>query len=166
LNLGKHISRLGRSPRLLHASLHNVFNAAVILQLHQLLVDSQDKADESGISFAIAAFESEARNGNIYAEDCTRVLLDLNLLVQKLRSQALFGGQHVETSNHPTELQDQASPYTNIYPITPGASRTYGWNTQDSEQTAALNNTVDEHDPAYQELMTWLNVDDLQLYNI
>jgi hypothetical protein len=164
LNLGHHISRLGRFPKLLHAGLHNVFNAAVILQMHQLLVDSpQDNTDEQGISFAISAFESEARSGNIYAEDCTRVLLDLNMLVRKLRTE---NSQQISSTGQTDGLQNQTSPYTDVYPIASSTPRTNEWRTQNAEQTSTLHASIDEQDPNYQELMAWLNVDDLQLYNI
>ena len=166
LTLGQYMSGLGRFPRLLHGGLHNVFNAAVVLQLHQLLYDAQDKGDESGISFAIAAFENEARNGNMYAEDCTRVLRDLNLLVQKLRSQTLFSGQQLATPPHAASLPSQASPYSEVYPIPSdiGTSRSFQWRPPNAGQTAALS-SMNEQDPTYQELITWLDGDDLQLLN-
>jgi hypothetical protein len=166
VSLGRHVSTLGRFPRLLHMGLHNVFNAAVILLLHQLLVEAPDETDELGISFAIAAFKSEARKGNIYADDCTRVLSDLRLLVQKLRSQIFFRSQQIASKCHSTELQNEASQYAEIYPIAPTAPQTYEWREQNIEQTVPLQVPVGEQDPAYQELNSWLNVDDLQLYNI
>ena len=167
MRLGQHIATLGRFPRLLQVGLHNVFNAAVVLLLHQLLVEAPDETDRSGISFVISAFENEAKTGNIYADDCMRVLLDLNMLVQKLRSQIFFGGQQqVPTSSHAAGLQTQANQYTNIYAEAPGSSRTFGWRPEEVEQAAPLQVPVGEQDPAYQELVTWLSVDDLQLYNI
>jgi hypothetical protein len=167
LNLGQRLSMLGRFPRLLHAGLHHVFNAAVILQLHQLLFDTREPMDESGIQFAIAAFENEARNANMYADDCTRVLLDLNSLVQRLRSQNLFNGQQPEISTAANTVPNQGSPYSDIYTVasTMQSSQTNHWSMQHAIPNAPMQMTVDEQDPSYQELITWLRVDDLQLYN-
>jgi len=168
LNLGRYMSGLGHFPRLLHGGFHNVFNAAVVLQLHQLLYDMQDESDESDISFAIGAFQNEAKNGNIYAEDCTRVLLDLNLLVHKLRGQTLFNSQQLATSPHAASLPNQTSPYSDVYATASDIStpRSFQWRPPTTSQAAALNSTINEQDPAYPELMTWLNGDDLQLYSI
>jgi len=168
LNLGQYMAGLGRFPRLLHGGLHNVFNAAVILQLHQLLYDMQNESDESGISFAIGAFQNEAKNGSIYAEDCTTVLLDLNLLVHKLRSQTLVNSQPLATSPHAASLPNQTSPYSDVYGTASDIStpRSFQWRTPSTSQAATFNSIINEQNPVYPELMTWLNGDDLQLYSI
>lgn len=168
LDLGQRLSTLGRFPRLLHAGLHYVFNAAVVLQLHQLLFGTREQTDEAGIQFAIAAFENEARNGNVYADDCTRVLQDLNSLVQRLCGQNLFGGQQLDISTPIGTVNNQATPYSDIYTVASAmqSSQSNHWNMHNSVPNVAIQTAVDEQDPTYQELMTWLSVDDLHLYNI
>ncbi|KIV99698.1 uncharacterized protein PV09_08631 [Verruconis gallopava] len=166
LALGRVLSRLDRFHHLMHISLHNIFNAAVILQLGQLLFESEDASDASGISFAIAAFENEANNGNMYAADCAKVLLDLNLLVQKLGSQNIFSGQQISTPVHTDLLQNQTSPHIDVYPIDERSTQRVRWHTDNAGQSASLPSTVREQDPMYRELTTWLSVDDLQLYHI
>ena len=85
--------RLGRlmrlhSPRhkLLLPDLHNIFNAAIILTMHQIVFVNLRTQDQDDIGWAVDVFESEAETGSEYAKDCARVLRDLKYLVHQLRN--------------------------------------------------------------------------------
>lgn len=85
--------RLGRllrlhSPRqkLLLPDLHNIFNAAVILTMHQMVFVNLRTQDLDDIGWATDAFEAEAETGSEYAKDCALVLRDLKYLVNQLRN--------------------------------------------------------------------------------
>ncbi|KAL2264338.1 hypothetical protein VTK26DRAFT_6581 [Humicola hyalothermophila] len=85
--------RLGRltrlhSPRqkLLLPDLHNIFNAAIILTMHQMIFVNLRTQDLDDLGWATEVFESEAETGSEYAKDCALVLRDLKYLVHQLRN--------------------------------------------------------------------------------
>ncbi|KAK3291091.1 uncharacterized protein B0H64DRAFT_420431 [Chaetomium fimeti] len=85
--------RLGRlmclhSPRqkLLLGDLHNIFNAAIVLTMHQMVFVNLRTQDLDDVGWASEVFETEAKTGNEYAKDCARVLQDLKYLAQQLRN--------------------------------------------------------------------------------
>ncbi|KAH8666869.1 hypothetical protein BX600DRAFT_511761 [Xylariales sp. PMI_506] len=84
LVLGKWVHGLTKSGKLLSHGLHLMFNAAVILLLHQLLVDSIDNTDAMDILFVIDCLDAEARSGSNYPKDCAGVLREITTLVQRL----------------------------------------------------------------------------------
>lgn len=84
--------RLGRlmrlhSPRqkLLMPDLHHIFNAAIVLMMHQIIFVNLRTQDLDDVGWAIEVFEAEAETGSEYGKDCTRVLRDFNYLAQRLR---------------------------------------------------------------------------------
>src|SRR5205807_9020289 len=81
LRLGRWVEELSPRGKLLQPELHHVFNAAIILLLHELLFDSQNESDASDVIFAIQAFGREASCGNNYGYDCAKVLSDLRSLI-------------------------------------------------------------------------------------
>ncbi|KAL1841763.1 hypothetical protein VTJ49DRAFT_6601 [Mycothermus thermophilus] len=85
--------RLGRlmrlqSPRqkLLLQDLHNIFNAAIVLIMHQIIFVNLRTQDLDDVGWASEVFESEAETGSEYAKDCARVLQDFRYLAQQLRN--------------------------------------------------------------------------------
>lgn len=89
LALGRWVRELSPRKRLLHQEAHCIFNAAVIVLLHQLaFTDSEPPKDASDVRFAVEVFEQEASLGNNFGIDCAKVLQDLRCLVQGLREQA------------------------------------------------------------------------------
>ncbi|KAK3693066.1 hypothetical protein B0T22DRAFT_33298 [Podospora appendiculata] len=71
--------------KLMLPDLHHIFNAAIILLLHQIAFLNLRTHDNVDIAFAIDTFASEAATGNDYAKDCAKVLRDLQALVRVLR---------------------------------------------------------------------------------
>ncbi|KAK4119083.1 hypothetical protein N657DRAFT_582479 [Parathielavia appendiculata] len=85
--------RLGRlmrlhSPRqkLLLPDLHNIFNAAIVLIMHQMVFVNLRTQDLDDVGWTIEVFDTEAETGSEYAKDCARVLHDFKYLAQRLRN--------------------------------------------------------------------------------
>ncbi|KAJ2895966.1 hypothetical protein MKZ38_006013 [Zalerion maritima] len=84
LSLARHLSTLSPTQKLLQPELHHVFNAAVVLLLHQLVTHIM-ASDTADINFAIGAFDREARAQSNYGIDCSKVLCDLSSFVNRIR---------------------------------------------------------------------------------
>lgn len=125
LRLGRHIydgcadnSRDGsphESAKLIMMDLHHIFNAAVILLLHQMVYSNVVNTDTLSILAAKRIFDHEARTecaspgtqsggggaasgvATGYASDCLGVLNDLAALVAHIRPLRFRGTQHVST---------------------------------------------------------------------
>lgn len=91
LRLGRWVRDASPAQKLLHADLHAIFNAAIILMLHQIVFVNLRTNDVSEIAFAIDAFEREAAAGSMFGQDCARVLTDLYALVHGLRAMMFEG---------------------------------------------------------------------------
>lgn len=141
VQLSRCLLALGRRPRLLHAELHYFFTAAVILLLEQLFSDKISEMDALDVMNATLVFEAEANSGNSYAQDCVSVLQNLNSLVGRFRAEiSLRGRRSVPQSLTNTE-ETYHSSSASQYVSNPGEGG------------------------SYEEMLEWLNVDDLQLFN-
>jgi hypothetical protein len=85
LRIAAKIYRISPGGKLLHADLHHIFNAAIMLMLHQIAFVNLRTLDVNDIGFAIDAFQREADTGSSYGIDCLKVLRDLQALTQALR---------------------------------------------------------------------------------
>lgn len=94
LRLGRWLANISPASKLLLPDLHCVFNAAIMLLLHQIAFVDLEPADAPDIEFAFKAFSSEAAVGDTYATDCLRVMQDLASLVYKLRALMFTGVPH------------------------------------------------------------------------
>ncbi|EFQ31395.1 fungal specific transcription factor domain-containing protein [Colletotrichum graminicola] len=160
------LSLTGGSSKLLQAGLHYVFNAAIVLMLEDLLSPNLvlPSTESDDIKFAIGVFEEEAKTGSHYGHDCATVLQDLKSLVQRLRvdgqgaSSARTGGPAT-----PGLPPDDATIASNSNTPTRTVSR------QPEQPTFSPGPTqlhsMDESGPLYQELMTWMDNSDMQLYS-
>lgn len=96
--------------KLVMMDLHHIFNAAIILLLHQMVYSNVVNTDTIGILAAKRIFENEARTecaspgataGGLpatgYASDCLGVLNDLAELVAHIRLLRFPGSDHVNT---------------------------------------------------------------------
>ncbi|KAJ4288789.1 hypothetical protein N0V88_007325 [Collariella sp. IMI 366227] len=86
LRLGR-LMRL-RSPRqkLLLPDLHNIFNAAIVLTMHQIIFVNLRTQDVDDVVWATQVFEDEAGTGSEYGRDCALVLRDLTYIASQLRN--------------------------------------------------------------------------------
>ncbi|RYP03112.1 hypothetical protein DL764_005373 [Monosporascus ibericus] len=160
LRLGRWIRDTTLSHKLLTSTLHNIFNAATILLLNQLLFDSFDEyQDAADVNFAIECFEVEARGENNYAIDCARVLNDLKALVSRLRNQTLEDQVLVRSSPlSPPQAQLSATTAYDVGfilnpEVPPGILPSH------PQLTPGINIDL------YNQLSDWVDDDDFHLYN-
>lgn len=111
----------GPTGKLVMLDLHHIFNAAVVLLLHQMVFSNVINTDTIGIRAARQIFENEARTECLsptsssasaatgsaaggasggatgYASDCLAVLNDLAALVARIRPLRFKGSEHAGT---------------------------------------------------------------------
>lgn len=90
----------GQRP-LLVQELHHLFNAAVILMMHQIIYVHLRSKDTEAISRAIRIFEEEERIGSVYAKNCVSVLNDLRRVAWRLREEMYDNPQAKEWESEP-----------------------------------------------------------------
>ncbi|KAK8131767.1 hypothetical protein PG984_008205 [Apiospora sp. TS-2023a] len=85
LRLARWILETSSSPRTSIAPVfHSLFDAAVIVLLHELLAGPSDTNQRDDITFAYDCFDAQAKNSDsVLSNDCARVLRDLKTLVQR-----------------------------------------------------------------------------------
>jgi hypothetical protein len=138
--------RLGPTRNLLQASLHFVFNAAVILLLNQLLSSSNSyKAQTyaSEIQFSLRIFEEASRTGTNYPRDCCKILQDLSALVDRY----LAHGHGIFEQRHDLHAIAQQSA------------------TQLELESQRNSSNTNDGDNLHQDMMTWIQSEGLQLNN-
>ncbi|KAK3381097.1 hypothetical protein B0H63DRAFT_474897 [Podospora didyma] len=86
LKLACWIRVISPKQKLLLADLHHIFNAALVLLLHQIGFSNMRTMDSRLIDFAITVFEKEAGTGNGNSIECIRILKDMRVLVRRLRA--------------------------------------------------------------------------------
>lgn len=154
LRLGRWLLEISPAHKLLLPELHYIFNAAIILMLHQIVFVNLRTHDVSEIEFAIDAFAHEAESGAAYAQVCAGVLKDLIILVQRLRSMTFdraTAGQEVSYSGAVAEQQPLHSSLS-CGPMMSGV---------EGQPDTPLVSGGD----VFQVLDAWLRDDDVQLYN-
>jgi hypothetical protein len=149
--------RIMSSSRIFQAGLHFIFNAAVILLLNRIMTvqDTQGESTNHGIptaptndqlepsiQFAIQTFEDEARTGTNYPKDCCKVLQDLRALTDRYM-----------VSRYP--ILDQKKITDEVQPAQ--TDLTLGFTTAHQQ--------MGEPDGIYDEMMTWVQSDGLQLHH-
>lgn len=163
LRLGRWMRDLTQTRKLLSSTLHNIFNAAIILLLYRLLVDTLDEGDAMDVLFVIECYDAEARGHNNYAKDCASVLRDLTSLIQQLRNRNLEN-LSLDSSSSPTpnmawqvQQQQQQPVATTAYDV--------GF-ILNPEVPVLPVSTPHTSSALYIELTTWMDQDDpLPLYN-
>ncbi|ORY61798.1 uncharacterized protein BCR38DRAFT_39686 [Pseudomassariella vexata] len=162
LRLGRWVRDLMPSRKMLLTSLHNIFNAAIILLLHQLLFDRLEEHDTQGVSFVVECFDAEATGENHYPKDCARVLRGLGSLVHRLRNQKHDGSS---LGSSPTSIVPPSSQVQH-----PAAITAYDVGFILNPEVPKQIETQQAQQPStagalYHELSNWMDHDDLQLYN-
>lgn len=163
LRLGRWVQKLSPGQKLLLADLHNVFNAAIILLLHQIVFVNLRTNDVSDITFAKEVFEREAALGDKYGKDCAEILQDLSSLVEKLREIRFEG---LPETTIPTRAVS-AIPGEGIVSSlsAQGMGLISSSRMQNPAPTVAMPLRTADGSAIYQELMTWLDIDDMPAYN-
>ncbi len=151
--MGRWVQHTMLSRKLLTSNLHNIFNAATILLLTQLLFDNFEQSqDTEDIQFSIECFDVEARDDNNYAIDCAGVLKDLQALVLRLKNQTLESQSHI-CNSHMAGMQVQLPTTTTAYDV--------GFILNPEIPTHILSS---QH-AVYTQLSGWMDHDEFQLYN-
>ncbi|RYP89852.1 hypothetical protein DL770_004063 [Monosporascus sp. CRB-9-2] len=160
LQLGRWIRDTTLTHKLLTSTLHNIFNAATILLLSQLLSDSFDEYQATAdVNFAIECFQVEARGENNYAIDCAGVLKDLQTLVIRLRNQTLEDQVLVRSSQlSPPQAQLSATTAYDVgFILNPEVPP--GILPSQPQLTPGINIDL------YNQLSEWVDDDDFHLYH-
>ncbi|EHA47236.1 hypothetical protein MGG_04213 [Pyricularia oryzae 70-15] len=110
LRLGRWLAKISPASKLLLPDMHCIFNAAILLLLHQIVFVDLRTDDVSDISFALEAFAREADVGDAYAGDCLRVMQDLAGLVRRLRSLMFDGVPHVPSPHFAPAILSSSAP--------------------------------------------------------
>lgn len=121
-----------QAGKLVMLDLHHIFNAAVVLLLHQMVFSNVVNTDTIGIRAARAIFENEARtecstptsatsgsgspglptgSSTGYASDCLAVLNDLAALVARIRPLRFKGSEHTTTGVDAAGWRSHVSPH-------------------------------------------------------
>lgn len=174
VHLWHSLLKLPRPARLSHTSIHYLFNAALTLQLYQILVESQAQGDYEEVGFVIAVLDADESTNREYAKDCSNVLTDLSSLMERLRRVdlskaadrgAISGGNGValqplalapamsspSEGTGTTSATDSLNQYAN--------SRETNDDLRPDQTTSP---TFDSRGTAYHELLSWLRTDELQ----
>ncbi|KIW94579.1 uncharacterized protein Z519_04555 [Cladophialophora bantiana CBS 173.52] len=85
IRLWHRLLNLQRPARLSVSSVHYLFNAALTLQLYQLLAHSEAQEDYEEVGFVISILDVDQSSNKEYAADCARVLTDFNSLMARLK---------------------------------------------------------------------------------
>ncbi|KAF1961835.1 hypothetical protein CC80DRAFT_543204 [Byssothecium circinans] len=158
------VNHLYKHRRVLQASLHIVFNAAIILMLNRILRAYAD-AVESEIEFAINLFAQESRTGSNYQKDCLQVLRDLNTIVNRFLTSVKMGTLGQGFASNRTALQQVLTPmgaYGNQQSISGPVPVPTSLDAMGGGQYV---HTFNDTGNAYQELMTWTQTDGAQSSN-
>jgi hypothetical protein len=152
--------------KVLQAGLHFIFNAAVILLLNRLMTEKDcsegdaihgslitslpvDGPYASSVEFAIRIFEEEARTGTNYPRDCSKVLQDLKTLTDRYLATTDQDKLHQRNFNHYIDNAHLANVEGDV--------------TTDLQPPLVHFSQSDV--VLYGEIMTWMQVDGLQLHN-
>lgn len=172
VHLWNRLLDLPKPARLSHTSIHYLFNAALTLQLYQIVVESQARVDYEEVGFVISVLDADESTNREYAKDCSTVLMDLGSLMGRLRS--------VDLSEPTKDGQMSRLKGVTMHPFAPSISSP-SENTGTTSAVGSLNQydhsheTVDElrsaqvarskidsRENAYHELLSWLHTDELQ----
>ena len=169
LRIGRRLQIISPGQKLLVQDLHHIFNAAIILLMHQILFVNQRVYDMFLIDKAKEVFKNEAMTGSDYGKDCHNVLDDLKPLVDKLHE--LIHRKEHEQLAVPTEKQQGGSVHSPVNrettpgslsgpkaggsPTKPFPSHVQGW---------LQNVGPEDGTTVVQELKTWQDDDGMGVY--
>lgn len=85
LSIAQGIRFISPGGKLVLQDLHAIFNAGIILLLHQIVFLNLRTFDISLVTHAIEMFSIEAAAGDNYGKDCASILKELEAIVHRLR---------------------------------------------------------------------------------
>ncbi|ETN37454.1 uncharacterized protein HMPREF1541_08445 [Cyphellophora europaea CBS 101466] len=156
----RHLVEIRKPNNLVHTSIHHIFNAALTLELYQILCVSDHTPDRESIHYIISLLEIQNGSNKPFAKDCAGVLSDLASMMVKLRSS---GGQLQHLARYKAAHEEESLPVG-------GASHWHGpstWahnsvellpsrlpGTSETSPTAMINS--EDRQNAYDEIVSWL----------
>jgi hypothetical protein len=102
--LVKNLPQLEVQKNMVHAIIHYVFNAALALELYQIVSRTPSAADRNDFSLVIALLSKQQGSNKPFATDCATVLSDLSCMIGKLRERILFGPRTAQTAFMTTQV--------------------------------------------------------------
>ena len=163
-----------RPARLSVSSVHYLFNAALALQLYQLLAGAEAQDDLDAISFVISVLDVDEGSNKAYAKDCAQVLADFRSLMNRLsnldlstmaRGGNLRGLLQGLPSHSAVVLSPSNGSSSTGYAASYRHSQTSPGSGQDALDATRLNGSASSPPYgrwAYNELLSWLEGDNLQ----
>lgn len=158
LRLGRWVQDQSPNQKLMMMDLHAIFNATIILLLHQTVFINLRTNDIKDIAFGTEVFEREAATGDIYAKDCSRVLHELSVLVGRLRN-LMFDGV--------PQISPQIAPLVPVLQnLDQGmGGQQFGLMPLGTDPVITIQMPGEDNLARIQQMVAWLDDDDLQMYN-
>ncbi|KAH0842590.1 fungal specific transcription factor domain-containing protein [Fonsecaea pedrosoi] len=166
VHLWHRLLNLQRPPRLSASGVHFLFNAALALQLYQLLGYSRAEGDYEDIEFVISTLEVDQSSNKEYAADCARVLTDFNSLMARLQKIDLSktacrgGNARGRVRGIPSNSSVILSPSSDTSPASYAESCRQ--HQSDFSEANGERTLPPYDDRTYHELLSWLERDNLQ----
>lgn len=171
VHLWNSLVNLPRPARLSHTSIHYLFNAALTLQLNQILVEDQARVDSEEVAFVICVLDTDESTNREYARDCSNVLTDLSSLMGRLRKVDLLKPDAGELSSGNGVALHPFTPSISTPNEDPKATSATDSLNKDGHSHGSVDgqrpaqgpsSTVESRETAYHELLSWLRTDELQ----
>jgi hypothetical protein len=134
--------------------------------LQELVCTNLEPTDIADILFAIDVFDGESRTGSVYARDCAKVLQDLRSIVLRLKVPSFDPAGVVNTGPVINGIGVGILAMPDISHKAPdqGSGLSHGINGAIGMPIVNVQFPIAEGDALYQELVAWMDNDDLQLY--
>lgn len=85
IDIIRQLGQVQKQSNLVHTTVHYAFNAALALELHQILSTMDLTADSRDITYTLSLFKLQVGSNKPFANDCAGVLSDLACMVGELR---------------------------------------------------------------------------------
>lgn len=162
LELAHRMSETSHAPRWLHSGLHYIFNAAIISMLDTILSGPLNNEHVEHLNFVKEVFRQAAYSMDGYTDDCLRVLCDLEALAQRIQSQSACQSQ-TDSAGVTQQVPVVEPRSVDCSPGLPCPQPSSGWPAQGSLNSADVPN-LNLDDSLIDELINWLEVDDMKMY--
>lgn len=173
VHLWHRLLNLPRPARLSVSTVHYLFNAALALQLYQLLVEDTAKGDFDAISFVVSVLDVDQSSNKAYAKDCAQVLADFSSLMDRLRrvdlSKTASRGGNIRSAgqglpSHSSVVlspsDESRTPYAESYRHSQASPGSTHEGTNFTPINGSVSSPYDRR--AYDEMLSWLEADSLQ----
>ena len=169
IHLCRQLLRLRRPAALSVANIHYCFNAALSLELHQVLHIEEVVEDLEHISFTTSLLDADQGSNKELAQDCSKVLADLRSMMDRFRKthSHLSMDRGSSYSDSGSANADQSASKALVYSNLSAVSEVlHSQATLATRQQLGSNDTSPqlpaERNSAYTDLLSWLQNDSMQ----